>query len=265
MTINVNGNIISTSGFTTSSEIANTPMVVTNGLVLWLDAGNSASYINSSNYYDCGYGCQYYASNPGCTNCNAQIKDMSGYGNDGTFSGAVVQYSNVGGTIYFDKSNDYVDIGSSAVLSITTQISVFSWINLDNVGAWNGIFGAFSSGNFVHFQTAYTDLNIYVYGPAASWAGLDAGGLSSGVWVNLGFTFDGTTLKVFKNGVQYSTTATAASPGTNITTAGASLGRVYDISRSFGGNIAINLVYNRALTANEVIQNFDAGRQRFAI
>jgi hypothetical protein len=191
---------------------------------------------------------------------------MSGLGNDGTLvNGSVIQYSNIGGSVYFDKTDDYVDTGSSSLLSITTQISVFSWINLNNVGAWNGIFGAFSGGAFIHFQCSYTDLNVFVYGPNAGWASLDSGGLSSGVWVNVGFTFDGTTLKIFKNGSQFPTTATASSPGTTISTTGSSLGRVYDISRSFGGNIATNLVYNKALSSTEITQNFNDGRQRFGV
>ena len=111
MSINVNNNVISSTGFNSSGEILNTPLVVTDGLILWLDAGNNASYINSSNYYDCGYGCQYYSSDPGCINCNTQWKDMSGNGYDGTFyNGAVVQYDNVGGTVYFDGINDYVTV-----------------------------------------------------------------------------------------------------------------------------------------------------------
>ena len=109
MSINVNSNIISSTGFNTSGDILNSPSVITDGLTLWLDAGNNASYMNSSSYYDCGYGCQYYASDPGCTNCNTQIKDMSGYGNDGTFvNSTTVGYDNTGGYLNFNGSDKYV-------------------------------------------------------------------------------------------------------------------------------------------------------------
>jgi len=76
MGIIVGGNSMS-GHFNYVGESQNTPNIVTDSLTFWLDPGNDASYRNSSNYYDCGYGCQYYASNPGCTNCNTQIKDMS--------------------------------------------------------------------------------------------------------------------------------------------------------------------------------------------
>jgi hypothetical protein len=105
MSVNLSGNIISSTGFDTAGNILNSQNIVTDGLVLWLDAGNLASYNyvagTGAGYYDCGYGCQYYASNPGCTNCNTQIKDMSGFGNDMPLNnGASVIYDNTGGYIY---------------------------------------------------------------------------------------------------------------------------------------------------------------------
>ena len=97
MGIILGGNNLSGTNFNTQGEIPTTPTVVTDGLVLWLDAGNLDSYINTSaNYYDCGYGCQYYSSNPGCTNCNTQWKDMSGNGADGSLvNGPTVSLSSI--------------------------------------------------------------------------------------------------------------------------------------------------------------------------
>ena len=53
MGIILGGNTLSGTTFNTIGEIANTPNVITDGLVLWIDAGNNYSYINSPNYYDC--------------------------------------------------------------------------------------------------------------------------------------------------------------------------------------------------------------------
>jgi hypothetical protein len=116
MGIILGGNTLTGTNFNSLGETPPTPNIITNNLVIYLDAGNASSYINSSNYYDCGYGCQYYSSNPGCTSCNSQWKDMSGYGNDGTFyNGASVVYSDTapGGAVYFDGANDNVRHSSS--------------------------------------------------------------------------------------------------------------------------------------------------------
>jgi hypothetical protein len=127
MGINIGGNVFDATDFNPSGE-ALSPTVVTRGLVLWLDAGNNSSYSNTSNYYDCGYGCQYYSSNPGCTNCNTQWKDMSGNGADGTLiNGAAISYNIGGGTMLFDGVNDYVNISSFANKP-SSQITCDAWI-----------------------------------------------------------------------------------------------------------------------------------------
>ena len=82
MSINIGGNTLSAGGFNTYEEVVD-PTIVTDGLVFWVDAGNLSSYLGSPSYYNCGYGCQYYSSNPGCPDCQNNILDMSGYGNDG--------------------------------------------------------------------------------------------------------------------------------------------------------------------------------------
>jgi hypothetical protein len=44
-----------------------------------------------------------------------------------------------------------------------------------------------------------------------------------------------------------------------------SVGRVTDGSYPFSGNVANTLVYNRALSATEIRQNFNATRKRYGI
>lgn len=265
MSINVNGNIISASGFTVSGEVKNTPNIVTDGLVLWLDAGNNASYIYSTNYYDCGYGCQYYGSDPGCTNCNTQIKDMSGNGYDGTFlNGATVNYSNIGGAMSFE--------GGATTTAVSTpytgQLTDFSLV------IWFKDEGSQSFGRVVDKMYS-TGFWIGRYSSAANtWGGgvletNDPYGiwltLTDGQWHCLVSIRSGTTHTLYGDGITntVNNTVSGAALSADPLYIGAWSGN--GTTQRFTGKIPIVMLYNRALTTNEVLQNFNNGRQRFGI
>lgn len=258
MSINVSGNIISSTGFTTSSEIVNTPTIVTDGLVLWLDAGNIASYNNSASYYDCGYGCQYYASSPGCTNCNTQIKDMSGYGNDGTFyDGASVLYSDAGGYVNFDYTND--SIKGFGNFGSPTTFTLSAWVNSTNIALDQNIFNA-NGPVFLRITSSTIRCNVYT----GTWIFVNGSiTLSSNTWYNLVLTYDQSFVKGYVNGVLDINSAKTGVP---------QWGSLQSIGYTTGGEdapgvskLAVAQIYNRAITSDEVIQNFNADRQRFGI
>jgi hypothetical protein len=274
MSINVSGNILSSSGFTPSGEITNTPNVVTDGLLLWYDAGNLASYNNSANYYDCGYGCQYYASSPGCTNCNTQIKDMSGYGNDGTFTGTTITYTGAtGGAMFFDGSNDYVPI-SGTFMNTSFNYSVSVWFKKNTTANQKFLIGKDSSGSFIQYGIYWnvTD-NIFKFRHATTvstvvettYTSWNANVIGTD-WHNVVGLWDGSNIRLYGDGVAVGT-PTAAATGYAFTDASRhSVGRYGGFNGwYFDGNIAIVMIHGRALTAAEVLQNFNADRSRFGI
>ena len=80
----------------------NGPKIVTDGLVLHLDAGDPRSFDGNSTTW----------------------RDLSGNGNHGTLmNGVGYTNSNKGGMV-FDGVNDYCDCGTSPFLNITTKISI---------------------------------------------------------------------------------------------------------------------------------------------
>lgn len=264
MSVNVSGNIISSTGFDASANILNSQRIVTDGLVLWLDAGNFSSYNGSANYYDCGYGCQYYASNPGCTNCNTQIKDMSGFGNDGTFlNGASVTYSNIGGSL------NLVGASATAVSTpLATQFGDFS------VVVWFKDEGSESFARLVdkHYANGFA---LMRYSTAANtWGGsvlesADPYGiyltLTDGNWHCLTSIRNGTTHTLYGDGITntISNTVSSAALGTEPIYLGGWTGN--GTAQRFTGKMPIVMVYNRALSSAEALQNFNADRQRFGI
>jgi len=85
----------------------NGPKIVTNGLVLCLDAGNPKSY-------------------PG--NGTSWI-DLSRNGNNGTLTNGPTFSSVNGGSIVFDGTNDYVRVSSTSVIPASTSFTFNIWLN----------------------------------------------------------------------------------------------------------------------------------------
>jgi hypothetical protein len=80
-------------------------------------------------------------------------------------------------------------------------------------------------------------------------------------WHHVVYTYDGSNLTIYKNGLLIGTNLYSGSPNTN----GLSLriGRRWDNPDYFAGDIPIVRIYNRALLASEVRQNYDQLKSRF--
>lgn len=267
MGILIGGNTIS-NNFNTSGEITNYPNVVTNGLTLWVDAGNSYSYINSPNYYDCGYGPQYYSSDPGCTPCNSKVMDMSGFGNDGILNGnASVFYSNYGGVMSFDGSGDYVNCGNLGSFYTTGTISF--WVNSSAMVNYNNPFTTHYLGVNVgiRFEENASGRFDVIYGnDSGTYSGANYmdNSMIINTWYHIVFIWNRNvnTAIGYLNGTLVFNTSNSlwASTMPSIT-----IGGGFDSSRFWNGKIGPIMIYNRELSQSEVVQNFNNGRQRFGI
>jgi len=230
------------------------PNIVTDGLVFAVDAANPSSYPGSGTTW----------------------KDQTVNQNDGTLINGPTFDSGNGGSIVFDGLNDYVDFDDILDLSV---LSVNMWINCDVYNSGR----QFLFGKWKNNHRAYA-LVLNQTGESAgsisSQISIDGGfsnvGLAtdSGVidandtWFNVGFTHDGTTLKTYVNGVLGATDTIggAYTLGTGHVAVGTIL---FSNDTSpldpFNGQIANTQVYNRALSATEVAQNYNALKGRFGL
>jgi hypothetical protein len=260
MGIIIGGNTLS-GNFNNSGESQNTPNVVTDGLVLWLDAGNNSSYLNTSNYYDCGYGCQYYSSNPGCTNCNTRWVDMSGNGNDGTIqNGTPISYSDgSGGHFAFGASNYGIQMtNSSSLINLKTSqggsgLTILIWAkSTGGTGSWRKLIGNGDGDNYIDLYQSPSG----VWHQDGSGEALYVDGVSV---ANDSYYMPGTGWHQW--GATNSNGGTLSNPTLSLT-----VGNEPNLtSYPWIGDIAIVQIYNRILTSNEMLQNFNNGRQRFGI
>ena len=86
---------------------AYSPKIITNGLVLYLDAGNSLSYPGSGTIWT----------------------DLSRSQVSGSLLNGPTYNSANNGSIVFDGSNDYVDCGNNSSLNAPDEITLSAWIN----------------------------------------------------------------------------------------------------------------------------------------
>ena len=225
--------------------IAYNPRTITDGLVLCLDAANPKSYPGSGTTWT----------------------DLSGRGNTGTLQGAGYNSAN-GGSLTFDGTDDYVSsfptqistTGSRTVScffrTTTTVRNGLCGIRNDSQGAVGFVFtvNRTTPGNLTYFHTGGSTLQV-------------AAGISTNTWYNASVTYDVTTATatLYLNGVQIGSPSTSFTAMTSSSFNGVIGDEDSTFTTPFNGNISQVSVYNRALSAAEVSQNFNALRSRFSI
>ena len=200
--------------------------------------------------------------------------DLSGRGNNGTITNGPTYSSANGGSIVFDGTDDRVVITNNELARIGTgNHTITAWVNNDIV----------TEEDFVGTGTSNGDVLLMIY----SQAGGGAGGFRGHAWSSTGNsnTIDspraigtgnwsmltqrvtwGGNIDLFENGVLTASQVLSGGAPTSSRTKFI-IGCRADggDSSHFDGRIANVQVYNRALTAAEIQQNFNATRGRFGI
>lgn len=220
--------------------------LVNDGLVLYLDAGIKGSYPGSGTTWT----------------------DLSGNGNHGTNSN--MTYSSVNKSSFsFNNNSSVSTIPNSTSLNFTSGLSIEAWVNFTadsadfifEKGNVNTQYSMFSHGGDIVFRTYHAaDGTYHTQNPSKA-----AVGLVNGEWHHILHSWDGSTKRIYINGVLKNSVAKTGSLATR--TPGASVGRFGGTTSGyyFGGSIAKVAVYNRGLTSLEVEQNFNATRKRFGV
>ena len=215
----------------------NGPSVVTNGLVLALDAADRNSYVSGSTTWN----------------------DLSGNGNNGSLVSGPTFSSANGGSIVFNGTNQYINCGNNSSIQITVG-TISAWVKTTSPGSsFRSIIAKQSAwGLFV----ADNILVTYDWGAAATrTTGIN---IADGTWKYTALTFTQTVGTPSNNAIVYlngtsvlTTTVQHSNHGVNLQIAEA------NASQFLNGNIANAQVYNRVLSAVEIAQNYNTQKSRF--
>jgi len=222
------------------------PDIITDGLVLCLDAADRKSYGGSGTTWT----------------------DRSGEGNNGTLENGPTFDSGNGGSINFDGTNDRVVIGNSTSLNPTDQLTIESWVNFDadsqdfifEKGNVNTQYSLFSHGTDIVFRTFHDADSSYITTSTSK----SNAGIVNGQWHNIVASWDGSNKKIYIDSRLVLDNAKTGALKTRTTNAAIGTFGNY-ASYPFGGDIAKVAIYGKGLTATEVLQNYNATKTRFSL
>ena len=225
------------------------PRIVTDGLLVCLDPANKKSYGGSG----------------------ATWTDLSGRGNDFTLSG--VTFTENGGASYFefgDNEGDYAYRSNTDIMSglntytidmwilLTTLQSQIAFVSYATPGGGDNAFLIFKSGNNLSmpYGVGGTTVSDSFY--------------NTGNWINFVGTRNVTDGKFYFDGAHTHSytagTGSAAGSGGSLVIGQEqdSVGGGFATTQDMPGYLGLFKIYNRALTADEVRQNYLATKERYA-
>jgi hypothetical protein len=231
--------------------ISYNPRTITDGLVLALDAGNTKSYPGSGTTWT----------------------DLSGRGNNFTLSGPDYVSTNPS---HFSFLNDEVDQIYNSLFSFggsTTTMTASCWVKLDTVSVDHSIISYAETGQSANQYLLYysgtsspKQFNLWFDGTSLSIQNT----LVSSVWYNIVNVISSANNILYINSQQI---GSQTKTGTQLEGSGYmvfgqdqdSFGGGFQVTQDFRGDIAQVSIYNRALTASEIQQNYNATKSRFGL
>ena len=212
----------------------------------------------------------------GLTNVNNIVRgtsgSMSGLGASGV-DGAITSE----GYIHWDGTDSYAameDTNTSLGLVGTNQMSATFWANSDgSQSSWATPFGATNSNAFTDgwaFYNLSNKLYFFVEHYTSYDVVADANIPTAGTWFSVTGVYDGTlgsaNVKMYVNGVQQSSTANFTGNITQDSTNGVFLGRPTGYAGYYwDGKAGPCMIWNRPLSAGEVLTNYNRLKGRFGL
>jgi hypothetical protein len=215
--------------------------IVTTNLSMFLDAGNASSYPGSGTAWT----------------------DLSGNSRNGTLTNGPTYTSADGGAIVFDGTNDFVQCSGSITATAATFVT---WMRRNGTqGSYDGILlSRGSSVTGMMFQSS--NQLAYIWNNAINTYTWNSGlTLPDLTWcmVAVSVTSSSATAYLCQSGGITSATNTVSHTSTTLDDI--KIGQDDFGGRFFTGNIATAMIYDRALSADEITQNFYALRGRYGL
>lgn len=225
------------------------PSIITNNLVMCLDAGNTKSYP--------GTGTSWF--------------DLSGFSRTATLTnGPTFTAANGGGIVFNGALSTYALVGSLGTTPSTGTISFWMYPT-SVVNYMNPLSTNYNSGNVGFRWEMVTGGTFYVVvgNDAASFTVYNyTTALQANTWYNVAVTWDSpaSTLVGYLNGAQVFSSTTHTTWATTLAgfAAGVGLGLATP-DRYYTGRISQVLVYNTMLAYQDNLRNYNAIRGRFGV
>ena len=213
------------------------PRIITDGLVLALDAGNAKSYPGTGTTWT----------------------DLSGNGNNGTLVNGVGYNSSNGGSLSFDGGSDFATVPASSNWAFGQNGTIEQWVY---VRGSNGNNRFYCTNNNTSSLDAYLNGSGYTTYFHGNTVGTTSS-IPTNQWVQFVTTYNSGTISVYFNGNLQPLTGTTT--GYNITNSASTLyiGRYVTSPYELNARMSTMRIYNKGFSAAEVQQNYNALKGRY--
>lgn len=207
------------------------PKIVTDGLILYLDAANPRSYPRTGTVWN----------------------DLSGNNRTTTLANTPTFDSTGGGNITFNGSNQY----ASTSLPASNEVTYFFWVNVLNL--------IVAGGEGTLFAAPSDQGSVSIVG-GTNWFSWNQGGrtgpaATANTWTNIVLTGNTTSTQFYLNSVL----TNSFGSGTTLLSGTGYFCSFLDLSRNLNARLGNIAFYNRVLSAQEILQNYNATRSRFGV
>ena len=219
------------------------PNIVTDNLIFAIDAGSERSYPGSG----------------------TTATDLAGTNTVALVNG--VSYNpNQGGKWGFDGIDDQIILNSGTAL-VLNDFTITQWIQFPSSTSKMSIGGGQYNTTpvqeyrgYIWYRSPQNEIRVTVNNETGAIFNV-ASSVYCNKWSQITATRSGGTYKLYVDGIQVDITRTGSTNDFSIRTIGWS----YSNSYAFAGSISNTLIYNTALTAAQVLQNYNAQKSRFGL
>ena len=221
-----------------------TGRIVTNGLVLSLDAADRNSYPTTGTTWN----------------------DLSGRGINSTLTNGPTYSSSNGGQIFFDGTNDYVVTTSTSITQIPMTLCVWFYTSGFTTCSLLSIQAITSVQRCAVVLGSSGTIATFHIGPNGGGTSVTTATANLNAWNYACCVFQSSTSRTAYINNNAATTNTA-NVGTQDAFQQISVAARYTTSWGsyYSGNVAIAQIYSRALSASELLQNYNATKSRFGL
>ncbi len=238
------------------SRYVTTDNIITSGLVYNIDASKNASY-------------------PGI---GTTIFDLSGIGNTGTLTNGPTFSSQNSGSIVFDGTNDFINLPNTNLLTFgTNPFSVEFWMYstyvypgsgtiyktiLSNYNDYNSDFGSYFYLGLFNLNNSTLQNKVGVLDHTGNFLDFSFSvTVAPNQWTHITLTRNGSSFSWYKDGTLQISSSIASNNFSGVRTS--KFGGGVSSVGTFTGSLPLLRIYNKTLSAQEVLQNYNATKNRY--